>query len=234
MALLLIVFVSILSYSSGAVPFAVVGSDSMEPALERGDLIYLDHAAPAEVETGNIIAFHVPRGKQKQYGYPPQVIHRVREVKHYDVGLYFETGGIATRKDPFRTSASDLTGVYGGVRIPYLGFVFLFLQTTHGQIYVAIVVVSLSLYTALPRWLEKRREKEERVEKALESSKQTRGDIASFSNAMAEYAQHLRSHTAAVQELAETTKELREVVSELDRSVNSGASSEEEKEGENS
>lgn len=95
----------------GLTPYTVA-SDSMEPTLSRGDLIYIRPAGLDEVAEGNVVAFQ----------YNGNVLtHRVWSVDR-------EAGSLRTRADaspsldPFLVPADALVGkaVY---KLPLLGYV---------------------------------------------------------------------------------------------------------------
>ncbi len=213
--LLILVFASLLIYNVEGIPFMVVGSSSMEPTLERGDVVYLEGVSPSDIKPGDVVAFKVSEEFQRRYNYPAQLIHRVEKVEDQ----YLITKGDATGPDPFKTSVGEVIGRYSGFKIPKLGHVFLFLQTAYGRTYAIIVISSLLLYATIPPWMERRKELEERVIMALRSTADTQGALVSFSSAMREYAMHLKSHTAAIRGLAKTAQHLDMVTTELEKTV---------------
>ncbi len=208
-----LIFVSLVFNAVPGLPFRIIGSESMEPTLQKGDIVF---TKPAEdVNAGDIVTINVSEIYQEKYNYPADIIHRVKEVD----GQYVETKGDASGPDPFKSKISNVTGVYTGLKVPWIGYIFLFLQTTWGRTYGIIVISVLVLYSTLPSWLEKRRRKELRVTRALRSAIETRSDMASFSNAINEYAVHLKSHTSAIKNLAKTTKHLDNVVTEMEKRI---------------
>ncbi len=138
--ILVFVFIAAVIYVVPGLPFRVVASSSMEPALNQGDVIYLTQ--PQNIEKGDIISFRVPQGYQERYGYPEHIVHRVVGRD----GEYLETKGDDTGEDPFKTRISNVTGVYGGFKIPLIGHLFLFFGTLWGRIYAGILITTLILY----------------------------------------------------------------------------------------
>ncbi|MEF8873890.1 MAG: signal peptidase I [Candidatus Thermoplasmatota archaeon] len=61
---------------------ATVRSNSMEPTFERGDIVFLKDVEPEEIEEGDVIVLQVPDQYEEQYGYPPQVVHRVTDIRY--------------------------------------------------------------------------------------------------------------------------------------------------------
>lgn len=213
LAILSLLFISLLIYTFPGVPVRVIASGSMAPTLNKGDLILMK--PPTEIEEGDIVGFEVPKAYQDKYGLPNYLVHRVMEVS----GQYLKTKGDATGPDPFKPKIDTVTGVYIGFKIPQLGHIFLFLHSVYGRTYAILTIVALTFYSTLPPWLERSRKKEERVTRALRSAVDTQRSLASFSSAMGEYAKHLKSHTSAIKGLAETTKHLDRTTTELERTM---------------
>ncbi|KAM0752397.1 signal peptidase I [Meredithblackwellia eburnea MCA 4105] len=105
-------------------PIVVVLSESMEPAIQRGDLLFLSMPTKAPLKIGDITVYKVP-------GAPIPIVHRVIET--HDVPDSIEQF-ILTKGD---NNPSDDVGLYNGVRhlkrthivgkvqgyIPYVGYV---------------------------------------------------------------------------------------------------------------
>ena len=133
--LLLLVAISIGSISSLNIahafdtitnpPIAIIASDSMVPALKRGDVAFIHEENPETIKEGDIVAFQVPLKYQNEYNYPhypPRVIHRVTEIKEIRGVTYLETkGDNCDKEDIFRTPLQNVVGVYSGFKIPSLG-----------------------------------------------------------------------------------------------------------------
>lgn len=210
---LVFVLLSLTIYSFFEIPFKVVASDSMEPVLNKGDIIYTPD--PEGVKVGDIVSIRVPEEFQKKYDYLGHIIHKVVDID----GDYLETKGIAGGEDPFKSRVGNVTGVYTGIDIPLAGHIILFFQTLWGRIYAIILISTFSLYKAVPPLIEKRRKRDSRINRALRTAVKTRDSLAAFSSAMSNYARHLKSHTSAVKKLAETADNLNNVVSNLDKKL---------------
>jgi len=207
----------------GVMPFMPVFGTSMEPELHAGNLILIEQMEAEEVEVGDIIVYNVPLAIQDFYNYPPIVAHRVIEVRDTQYGIAWRTKGDNAGEDPFTVRAQDLRGTVSD-QIPFLGFPFLYLQSRQGLMFVitALSLFALYLYASdisrggqkihrgifAPVIRETVRDTEtlaERMDGTEKVMTQTQEALSSFATAMAEYAEHLRSHTSAIQGLAEAS-----------------------------
>ncbi len=113
---------------SGYLPLIVL-TDSMYPEIHSGDLIICHTGEPEEVKVGDVIAFFDPAGNGTSI-----VTHRVAEITTQDGELAFITKGDANNvEDRMPVPAEDLVGVFQN-RIPGMGSVAMFMQTTQGLI----------------------------------------------------------------------------------------------------
>ena len=225
---------------------------SMEPELRAGDLILINSIDPDEVEVGTVIVFSVPPAIREFYNYPAVVAHRVTEIRDLgELGEGYRTKGDNTGGDPFTVRANDLLGTASS-SIPYVGFILLFFQSDQGLMFlvVSVVLFALFLYTeeinhgrvslqrgifapvieANQHIIEESRhgtelvaEKVVSTEKKMDSMEQT---LAKFASAIDYYAEHLKSHTSAIeglssasQDLAKTTASQEKLLSHLYQSM---------------
>ena len=192
---------------------AIIASDSMEPTLKVGDIAFIHKEKPEKIKEGDIVAFHVPLKYQNEYNYPPRVIHRVTEIKEIRGVTYLETkGDNCDKEDIFRTPLQNVVGVYSGFKIPFLGLVILFVRTPPGIIYVGIVVLTLISLEYVS--YQTRREKE-RSKKIYKQLNQLHECVHELTDAISDYAHHLETHTAILQNLNSTTHKLSEATKEL-------------------
>lgn len=91
-------------------PVVAVFSESMEPNLQKGDLVIVQGAS--SYVTGYVVVYDAPR-----YSYP--IIHRVTEVNEEGV---ITKGDNNPSADPWVTSPSSIHGM-AVARIPLLGWV---------------------------------------------------------------------------------------------------------------
>ena len=124
----------------GVVPFIVL-SDSMYPEIQSGDLIICREVSAADVREGDVISFFDPEGNGVSV-----VSHRVTAITTDDSGQpVFTTKGDANNvEDSAPVTADKLVGVYQ-FRIPGLGNVAMFMQSTQGLIVCVVVPVILLL-----------------------------------------------------------------------------------------
>lgn len=102
----------------GLTPYTVA-SDSMEPTLSRGDLIFIRPAELAELTEGNVIAFRYNGGV---------LTHRVWSVD-LQAGTLRTRADAAPSLDPFTVTGQALLGraVY---KLPLLGYLNLWREET--------------------------------------------------------------------------------------------------------
>ena len=238
LTLLAIVAVCITGFMAvrGTMPFMPVFGTSMEPELQAGNLIIIDTKIdPSEVKKGDIIVYSIPTAIQDFYNYPPIVAHRVIDVRDTDFGTAWRTKGDNAGEDPFTVRTRDLRGTVGH-KIPFLGFPLLFLQSQQGLIFIitALSLFALYLYANdLSRGGQKIHrglfapvieeslrgsqtiaQRMDNSEKVMETTQQA---LSSFATAIAEYAEHLKSHTSAIQGLSEASQELKRGAAEQNK-----------------
>ena len=136
-------------------PIVVVISDSMEPQIHRGDLLFVMGIEPENIKNGtiaekdgDIIVFNA----QGLWSTAPSepIVHRV--IDKYQIGdtWYFRTKGDAnTIPDEAPIPETHIIGVVVG-GIPYLGFVKIFL-TESGLLIPLLVVISVLLILSIVR-----------------------------------------------------------------------------------
>lgn len=116
----------------------IVLTDSMYPEIESGDLIICHTEEAENIKDGDIIAFFDPAGNGTTI-----VTHRVIDVTTQDGALAFQTKGDANNvEDAMLVPAEDLVGVYQR-RIPNMGNVAMFMQTTQGLIVCVVCPIIL-------------------------------------------------------------------------------------------
>jgi signal peptidase len=213
-------------------PFMAIAGRSMEPELNLGDLVLIKQLSPKEIKEGDIIVFEVPSPVRELYNYPPIVAHRVVKINTKENVITFNTkGDNLGGPDPFTVRIVDLKGEVGRV-IPYLGYLLLFCQSTQGLIAISIVLLLLTVDEYSKELNGVMRNAHKKIfAPVIEEQKETEKALNAFASAMAEYAQHLASHTKAVQDLAATTVALKRVVEQLEKSTRAQPESEKEKSG---
>lgn len=124
--------------SLGGVFPMIVLTDSMYPEISSGDLIICNTAEAPEIAVGDVISFFDPMGSGTSV-----VTHRVLEIVEKDGELSFRTKGDNNNaEDQVLVPQENLIGIYRS-RIPALGNVAMFMQTTPGLILCVVCPVLL-------------------------------------------------------------------------------------------
>ena len=124
--------------SLGGVFPMIVLTDSMYPEIAAGDLIICNTADPEEIRVDDVISFFDPMGSGTAV-----VTHRVMEIVEKDGEISFRTKGDNNNaEDQVLVPADSLIGTYKS-RIPGLGHVAMFMQTTPGLIVCVVCPVLL-------------------------------------------------------------------------------------------
>ena len=121
----------------GYLPLIVL-TDSMYPQIQSGDLIICHTAQPEDIQVGDVIAFFDPAGNGTSV-----VTHKVMELTEVGGEVAWVTQGIANNAADFLpVPADNLVGVYES-RIPGLGNVVMFMQSTTGLIVCVVLPILL-------------------------------------------------------------------------------------------
>lgn len=122
----------------GKIPLIVL-TDSMYPKIQSGDLIICQQTDAEDVEVGDMISFFDPAGNGTSI-----VTHRVVEITEKDGQLAWRTKGDNNNtEDRLLVTADKLVAEYKGRRLPGLGNVALFMQTTPGLIVCVVLPILL-------------------------------------------------------------------------------------------
>ena len=124
--------------SLGGVFPMIVLTDSMYPEIAAGDLIICNTVEAEDVKVNDVISFYDPMGNGTSV-----VTHRVLEIVSEDGQLSFRTKGDNNNaEDQMLVPQEKLVGIYSR-RIPGLGNVAMFMQTTPGLILCVVCPVLL-------------------------------------------------------------------------------------------
>jgi signal peptidase len=116
----------------------IVLTDSMYPVIESGDLILCHTAEADEIQVDDVISFYDPMGSGTSV-----VTHRVMEVIVDDGEIQFRTKGDNNNaEDTALVPAENLIGIYKS-RIPKVGHVAMFMQTTPGLLVCCVCPILL-------------------------------------------------------------------------------------------
>ena len=235
--LILIIAAVIIGFLSirGVMPFMAIFGTSMQPEYEPGDLILIEEISPSDIKVGDVIVYNVPPMVRSVYNYPMVVAHRVVKVDTTQGVISFRTKGDNTGEDPFTVRPEDVRGQVSN-SIAHLGFPLLFLQSDYGLIFVVIGLSLLALYLYSDELRRGRRTVqrgifapvieesqrssrmlEQRIETTEKEMTGTQQALNNFASAIAEYAEHLKSHTSAIQGLSEASHELKNGAAEQNR-----------------
>lgn len=121
----------------GRLPMIIL-TDSMYPEFESGDIIICRTEDAESIKVGDIIAFFDPAGNGMSI-----VTHRVIEVTEENGSIAWRTKGDANNvEDQMAVPAEKLVGVYQR-RIPGVGNIAMFMQTTTGLIVCVVIPLIL-------------------------------------------------------------------------------------------
>jgi len=140
----LLVFFLVQSRLSGGVPAVaghqlyIVGGGSMSPTFSAGSVVLVRPQEASTVRIGDIVTYRDPDAGATA----TIVTHRIVGISQSEP-LSFTTRGDANHaNDPLPLPSSNLIGRVAYV-IPYLGFVFSFMQTRVGMLVMLILPASL-------------------------------------------------------------------------------------------
>ena len=116
LAALALVAVAVLALAACGLRPHVEMSDSMNPVLAAGDVLWLQETKASDARTGDVVAFRDPDGGRV-------LVHRVQRVRRAPGGrLEFVTRGDAnTGSERWAIPAGGSVGRYTGLRLPALG-----------------------------------------------------------------------------------------------------------------
>ena len=131
---------------------AVVLSGSMDPAIQVGDLIFVNDCDPAALKEGDVVCY-LSSGKA--------ITHRIVSIAEGDDGQprLVTKGDANNAEDRLAVSFDQVQGQWSGARGPGLGNAILFMQTPAGMI--LFIVCPLALFFAWDVWRRRRMDKAE-------------------------------------------------------------------------
>lgn len=117
----------------------IITTDSMEPTINGGDLIFVKKASSDDVEVGDVISFWDPSNSNVI------VTHTLKEVYYKNDDLLFKTKGDNNNDfDKTPVPAENLIGIYS-FKIPYVGRIGMFLQSTLGLFTCLLIPLTIVL-----------------------------------------------------------------------------------------
>ena len=112
-----------------SMPLAVSQGRSMQPLINEGDILLFQGVPAEEIKVGDIILFEVPPEMMDLL--PSLITHRVTDVIQDHRGIHFRTKGDNALPDTYEVPSDKVFGVNVAI-LPYLGLVFLYVQTPIG------------------------------------------------------------------------------------------------------
>lgn len=126
-----------------SIPLAVARGQSMQPNVKEGDILVFQGVPPEELRVGDIIFFTVP--PEMSDILPERITHRIIEVNQDSNGIFFRTKGDNAPPDTYEVRSESVIGKNIAI-IPYVGIIFIILQTPLG-----FLVVTFLLFVGLRR-----------------------------------------------------------------------------------
>jgi signal peptidase len=126
--ILVLVVCILLSHRS----FVCVLSGSMEPSINKGSLI-INRPIKKDLQAGDIITYKATINGKQVF-----ITHRIMSIVNENGQTLFRTKGDNTPFDKHFVKHEDIVGVYSGLSITGLGFVFGFLSHIIGMITMLI------------------------------------------------------------------------------------------------
>ena len=188
----------------GYLPMIVL-TDSMEPTINSGDLIFCCTIDAEVVKKDDIISFIDPSGNGTSI-----VTHRVIEVVNEDGKLYFRTKGDKNNtEDRKLVPAENLVGIYK-TRFAGLGNVAMFMQSPMGIIVCVILPIALLVgYEVIRRRMYEKRNQTD-TDALL-------AEIAELKAEKAKKAEVTEEHTEVSEEKAEVSEDKTEETAAVDK-----------------
>ena len=159
----------------GRVPLIVL-TESMEPDIMAGDLIFCrvpDEEDIKNIKNGTVISFFDPAGNGTSI-----VTHAVYgEPFVKDGKLYFYTKGVNNNtEDRLPVSEDSIVGIYNGSRIPFVGRIAMFMQSTAGLIICIFVPLAALVAYEFLRKSKQEKSKESDIEALMAELKALKGE----------------------------------------------------------
>lgn len=127
---------------------SIADEETMAPAINRGDFLLLKGSN--QIDVGDVVSYKTESGF---------VLARVISAEN---GTLTVKGDAEHEAFAAVISASDVRGVWGGFKIPYIGYLITLIQTPAGCVcfIVAIILIDLAVSFAMRKSAEKRGAKE--------------------------------------------------------------------------
>jgi len=149
LGLVMEIFLSFLLVSGTFTPLLIVQTESMEPTIMTGEMIWIRGISPTDVRVGDIITFTLPQTIAAVTGATEAqtITHRVVDIIYNGDKISFKTKGDNNPIEDIWTVTSDmLVGRYE-MQVPYIGPIFTTLKTPMG---IATALAVILLVVGLP------------------------------------------------------------------------------------
>jgi len=110
----------------------VVVSDSMEPVIKTGSIVFTTSVDVAQIKIGDIVAFTSPSNPKEQ------ILHRIFSIKSTSPLLFKTKGDHNNYPDPWDLMGAGILGKQIFI-IPYLGYFAAFIKTPLGFILLIVL-----------------------------------------------------------------------------------------------
>jgi len=149
LGLVFLAFLGFIQYSGTFTPLLIVQTESMEPTIMTGEMIWIRGVAPTDVNVGDIITFNIPETLVKA-GVATEatsITHRVIEIIYAaDGSVSFKSKGDNNPVEDMWTVTSDMIVGRYEMELPYLGQVFTAIRSPMGIVtFLAVVVLIIGL-----------------------------------------------------------------------------------------
>ncbi len=189
-------------------PIVMVQTGSMVPTLHIGDVALLESLHGRAPKVGEIVVEPVPLDVQRNLHYPANVTHRVMKITN---GMVTTKGDANAVPEPFSVPISKIHTRLVTV-IPGAGRFLRFMVSPFGIIWL---VVGGVLFLG-PKVLELMRDGVTPLPAVAGAGAGDNATLDELVLAVREYGQHLQSHTAIVQAMAEASRQLSSVAARLE------------------
>jgi len=157
-----ITLISVAAYFIGALvlrvnpPALAIANQSMNSAIQQGDLAIIRGVDTRTLQPGEIIAVKLTGPEQAKYGLPSEIVRRIVKIsRNNGTELFLTKGDGNPANDPFSVTPSAISGRVVG-SVPFLGFPILFFSSKQGIIFLIATAIILLIYYILG-FLEDRR-----------------------------------------------------------------------------
>ena len=229
--LCILLYSGLSAYSGSLLPLRLVKGESMEPALQAGDVVLIKRIPAAQIKEGDIIAYEIPDAAGIDSATALSgILHRVVGSKFKEGQRVLVTRGDNGEIDPWPVLPSAVQGKLE-LRIPWIGKPVLLATSARGILFISIAVLLSIIYvpamlmfhaTVIKKPADPQTSNSQadgafdQVVDAVEGLGREQADIRDsilqLSSAISEYAIHLKSHTAVVRNLADVTQMLENAV----------------------